>query len=116
MVPYQSEMGLVLKEGIQKNRSSSGLTIASSHFALGHWSHPVQSNTTIVLFPLRIMSHLGVCLKLSQIHQKIYLLWPADEQVFLAWQRWGPQAKSQSSATLLPAAALREFTGSVLRL
>ena len=109
-------MGLVLKEGIQKNRSSTGLTIASSHFSLGRGFHPVQTNTTIVLFPLRITSHPGICLKLSQIHQKICLLWPTDEQVFLAWQSWGPHAKSQSSATLLPTAAFTEFTGSVLGL
>lgn len=117
MVPYRSEMGLVLEEGIQRNQSSSELMIAGSLFPLGRGFHPVQTNTTIVLLPLKITSHCGICLTLSQIHQNIYLLWLTDEQVFLAWQSWGPYAKSQSSATPLPTAALREeFSGSALRL
>jgi len=69
-------MGLVLQGGIQKNRSSSGWTLAGSPFPLGQGFHPALTNITIVLFPLRMTSHPGICLKLSQIHQKIHLLSP----------------------------------------
>lgn len=45
MVKYRSEMGLVLNKELK-------LPIAISPLAM---VHPVQANTTILLFPLRIM-------------------------------------------------------------